>query len=437
MQLKAQHGAPQQSGARPQSGTAQQQVGPQQPGAGSQQRTASQQGVPQQSWAGPQQGTVSQQGTPQQGTAPQQGAPQQPGTRPQAGGTGDTSRSSQRAGSTADRVTQTQGQNGANADASFEANRNQGEQSSVRAQSSADRVINGANGTAPQTQDSTLQRTPHRYRRTSAGGDMAIDEMFDLLKEHSDLDYSAFGQDIVDTSRMTGEQKAAQEARNEVIRRASSFADAVGQLSAGDNREKVAGVVDDLLQGTKMVDDNLMAERFEGMTADEYEARAKANTKKAIQEALSFTGTTVGGATLGTAGGFMNIGMSSKDSMLEEFGAGFIGGAAIAGVSSELAFDGMGERTIKVYNPYDGSYTDVKIKKDGTFFDGQIAPLSLQEGEIVDLTDPRLAKVRTQAARVLVDAAAQNRKKKADAAAVKKANKFEDALNSRNVGGKK
>lgn len=274
----------------------------------------------------------------------------------------------------------------------------------------ADSRINVAIGGASAAQSSgETNKVNHRYYRTSAGGDMAIDQMFELLEEHKDLRFDELSQDGPNRSK--------------------DYAHVIGQLHAGDNREKVAGLVDDLLQGTQKVDENLMAERFEGMTAQEYEDRAKASKKQAIQDALNFTGSTVGGVTLGTAGGFLNVGMSSKDSMLEEFGTGFVAGAAIAAGSSNMAFEGSGEKTVKVYNPYDGSLTDVTIKKNGAFLDGQVLPNDFKDGEIIDLTDSRLDKVRTKVQGVLVEKAAENRKERMNADAKKRANKFEDALN--------
>ena len=267
-----------------------------------------------------------------------------------------------------------------------------------------------SNGSGATTVTEKNMLINHRHYRADDGKDIGIDKLFDLHAEHDDLNYGEV--DIEGT-------------------KSAVYAEIVGQLRAGDNREKIAGVTKDLLQGTQEVDDNLMSERLFNMTAKEYEDRARGSRKEVIQEALKLTGTTVGGITLGTAGGFLNIGMSSSDSMLNEFGAGFAGGAAIAGVSSQIAFEGVGERKIKVYNPYDGSYTDVKIKRDGTFLDGQIAPMSLKEGEIVNLTDPRLAKVRTKVAKILVDAAAKNREELQKKVAQNKANKFEAALNYR------
>lgn len=275
----------------------------------------------------------------------------------------------------------------------------------------ADSRINLALGGDSAQSSGETSKVNHRYYRTSAGGDMAIDQMFELLEEHKDLRFDELSQDGPNRSK--------------------DYAHVIGQLHAGDNREKVAGLVDDLLQGTQKVDENLMAERFEGMTAQEYEDRAKSYKKQAIQDALSFTGTTVGGVTLGTAGGFLNVGMSSKDSMLEEFGTGFVAGAAIAAGSSNMAFEGSSEKTVRVYNPYDGSLTDVTIKKNGAFLDGQVLPNDFKDGEIIDLTDSRLDKVRTKVQGVLVEKAAENRKERMNADAKKRANKFEDALNYR------
>ena len=60
--------------------------------------------------------------------------------------------------------------------------------------------------------------------------------------------------------------------------------------------------------------------------------------------------------------------------------------------------------------------------------------MSLQDGEVVDINDPRLAKVRTKVEGVLASAAHDNRIKRQNDAAQKRASKFEEALNSRSTG---
>ncbi len=272
---------------------------------------------------------------------------------------------------------------------------------------------------APIVEEAELDRVYHKYRRTSVGKERAIDELFDRLKE--DEEFKIRDLEVAGTHS------------NERL-------NIMGQLAAGDNREKVASLVDEVLEANRKVDENLLAERYEQRTADEYEAAARSGYKRAIQEALTTGSKLVTGTTLGAAGGFLNIGMSSKDSMLEEFTTGMIAGAALGEGASNVAYGGSGQKVVKVYNPYDGSLTDVKITARGGLLDGEAIGagdlahiMPLQDGEIIDLTDPRLDKVRTQVDQILADSAADKRQQERDRKAKARASAYKDALNSRNT----